>query len=328
MTDEMVPLTLTQPLDQASNPAMVYLASLTSKTGRASQAQVVRVIAQWLGGTPDTVGWSGLRYAHCIAIRTQALNAEYAPASVRKFLSALRGILKNAWRLGQISADDYQRATDIPSVQGSTLPAGRYITKAEIDAMMIVCIRDLSHSGSRDAAILATMYYGALRRAEVVNLDMADYNRETGRLVVHGKRNKERVVFISNGAMDAMNDWLDARGDHPGALFLAVNNHNTIRARDRMNSQAIYNMITKRSKQVAVDHISPHDLRRTSISDQLNAGIDLVTVSKIAGHSNPQTTASYDRRPEEAKKEAAGRLEIYHEPRKKEVEESVIRRMY
>ena len=177
-------------------------------------------MAGLVSGNADCLAfpWQGLRYQHTAAIRAQLIN-KYAAATCNKFLSALRGVLKEAWRLGLMSAEEYQRAADLASVTGSTIPAGRELQPGEITALMAGCESDLTSAGARDAAIIALMYTGGLRRDEVVRLDLENYEPETGKLVILGKRNKQRTAYLINGAAGAMADWLDVRGNEPGPLF-------------------------------------------------------------------------------------------------------------
>lgn len=87
-------------------------------------------------------------------------------------------------------------------------------------------------------------------------------------------------------------------------------------SKDRMTPQAIYNVLAKRADEAKVKSFSPHDLRRTFVSDLLDAGADIATVAKIAGHADPRTTARYDRRPEEVKQKAANLLYVPYRRRK------------
>jgi site-specific recombinase XerD len=144
---------------------------------------------------------------------------------------------------------------------------------------------------------------------EVVSLDLSDYDSLALRLVVRGKGNKERIVWVGSGADRALTDWLTVRGTDPGPLFWPVNKGGETTHR-RMTSQAVYKRLQVRAAEAGVREFSPHDLRRTFVSDLLDAGADIATMAKMAGHANVQTTARYDRRPEEAKRRAAGLLHV------------------
>jgi len=150
-----------------------------------------------------------------------------------------------------------------------------------------------------------------------------------------------------NGAANALHDWLTIRGTRPGPLFVEVNKAGkvlverqskvvkpfkkirgmevpnkkagqTIYRGGALTSQAIYNMVAKRAQDAGIKNFSPHDVRRTFISHLLDAGADIATVSKMAGHANIQTTARYDRRPEEAQRKVAELLQVPYEAKTKD----------
>src|SRR5687768_11222779 len=108
-------LSESQPLDQ--NAAAVYIASLPAETGRRTQSQALRVIAGIFDAEPSTLNWGALRYQHTAAIRAKIAQA-YKPATANKMLSALRQTLKQAWLLGQITAEEYNRAIKLEPVTG------------------------------------------------------------------------------------------------------------------------------------------------------------------------------------------------------------------
>jgi integrase len=190
--------------------------------------------------------------------------------------------------------------------------AGRSLSRAELSALFHACADDPRPAGRRDAAILALGYAaGGLRRAEIVALDLADFNPTTDMLTIHGKGNKTRTAYVSGSTRAALDDWLEVRGREPGPLFIRYQTGGGVgQARDRLSEQAIYKMYKARAEQAGVADFSPHDVRRSFISDSLDAGVDVLTVSRLAGHADPKTTSRYDRRGERAKRQAADAIHV------------------
>lgn len=297
------------------NPAAVYLASLSSDRSRRVMEQTLRTAAALLTGQNPrttnilTVNWSLLRYPHTAALRARLIE-QYSPATVNRTLSAVRGVLKEAWRLGQMTAEEHQRAVDVRNVSAEALPAGRELAQSEISALVDVCRADNSPLGPRDIAILGLLYTCGLRRAEVVALDIADFEPESGRLQVRaGKGRKQRTVYAQGSALRSLLGWIKLRGWTDGPLFLPLLKSGRIVAR-RLSPQTIYDVLRKRALQSGVKDFSPHDFRRTFVGDMLERGVDIATVANIAGHASVDTTRRYDRRPEETKKKAARVLDF------------------
>ncbi len=69
-------------------------------------------------------------------------------------------------------------------------------------------------------------------------------------------------------------------------------------------------MCERRAADAGIAAFTPHDLRRSFVSHLLDAGVDLVTVQRLAGHASPETTSRYDRRGEETKRKAAEALHV------------------
>lgn len=293
------------------NPALVYLASLGASS-RRPMAQSLNVIANILGiDNYIDVPWGAVRYSVTQAIRTR-LAERYGASTANRHLSALRGVLKDAWRLGYMSAEDYQRAIDLKPVKGQKVAqgeAGRHLSAGEIKALMDACYDETS-AGRRDAAIIAVGYGCGLRRAEIASLTVADYDSDQQSLaIIAGKGNKDRMVYLPAGAVAALAAWLAVRGDAPGALFLSIRRGDHIQT-DGVTDQAIYNVLASRAQIAGIKKFTPHDLRRTFAGDLLDAGEDLSTVQKMMGHSSANTTSGYDRRDSRAKKHAASKIHI------------------
>ena len=251
--------------------------------------------------------WHRLRYEHTAALASR-LKELHAPATVNKYLSALRGVLKEAWRLGLMTAEDYQRAADVGSAKGSRLPPGRHVDQGELAALAEACRLDTSPSGARDAAMLAMTFMAGLRLDEMVTLDLGHVDLETGAVRVLGKGNKERTTYLASGGLAALTEWLAIRESAPGALFCPVNQKGKVTLRP-LTGQAVYARFRKRGLEAGLAKaFSPHDGRRTFIGQLLESGADISIVQHLVGHASPTTTAGYDRRPEHVKRQAVAKL--------------------
>jgi len=105
------------------------------------------------------------------------------------------------------------------------------------------------------------------------------------------------------------------RGTEPGPLFVPVNKGGRMELRP-LSDQAVFLAVNKRAEQAGVDALSPHDFRRTFVSDLLDAGADIATVQKLAGHASVNTTARYDRRGDAAKRKAVALLHVPYQRRR------------
>lgn len=317
------PAAITTPANYSADkhPALVYLASIGASS-RRPMSQSLNAIAATLGLVPAHsadgkeitymfVPWGAMRYEHTQAIRAK-LGERYSATTANRHLSALRGVLKDAWRLGYMSAEDYQRAVDLKSVKGEKVmqaESGRHLASGEIKALVDSC-NDATKAGWRDGAIIAVGYGCGLRRSEIANLELADYDAANGSLLIRqGKGNKARIGYLPGGAVAALAGWLALRGDAPGPLFYSIRRGDHMESKG-LTDQAIYNILASRATLAGVKAFTPHDLRRTFAGDLLDAGEDISTVQKMMGHSNVNTTAGYDRRDSKSKKKAASKLHV------------------
>jgi integrase len=132
--------------------------------------------------------------------------------------------------------------------------------------------------------------------------------------VRNGKVRKDRTTYLDGGSAAALADWLRVRGASAGPLLCPVNKAGRITIR-RLSDQVVLGALQKRAKQATVQRFPPHDLRRTFIGDLLDAGADIATVQRMAGHASPETTSRYDRRGEATKRRAASLLHLAYASR-------------
>lgn len=292
-----------------AHPVDLYMQRLkpgSHRTMMSSLRSVVSYLTRQKRADVYSFQWHRMSYRRAMKVYAH-WSEHYAPSTARKVLAGLKGVLRECWRLGMMKKETLERLTDLPGISGDRTAAGRRVSHEEMASLVDAC-RDGTPLGVRDAAIVALLYVGGLRRSELVTLDMVQLDLQRGTVRVIGKRNRERVVPLNADAVDFLEEWVETRGDTPGPLFLPAGRNGWMSR--PMSPAAVWKMLQVRAAAAEIDQVSPHDLRRTCCSDLLEAGEDLSTAQRYLGHRDISTTAIYDRRGDETLRRAGRALRI------------------
>lgn len=304
------------------SPQELLAAYLGDKAATSQRVLLSSLNAIARAVNPDSTAaqfdWSQLRYQHTAIVRMllsqQVADNKLSPATVNRHLSALRGVLKTAWRMGLIEADEYQRATDLKSMRYEALPAGRVLTPAELDQLFTYCLSQVSAVAARDAAMLVLLRSGA-RRAEIVSLDLADVDLTTGAISIRfGKGQKSRITYFPIALRPIIDRWLEYRELKTGPFLHPIRKGGRIQSAQRLTPQSVLWLLAKIQEKVGLAQLSPHDFRRTFITELAEAGVDMTTSQRLSGHADVRTHQRYDRRGEDAKKAAVQHLHVSSTP--------------
>ena len=294
---------------QQTDPVSVYLDSL-APSGRRSVKSLLHSSAAIIGfeGRLEEMPWNLIEYQHLALIRNTLNQQGKAANTINLALSSVRGVMRSCFHLKLINADQLLLLNHIKPLRGQRLPSGRSLNKSERTKLYSSCSQDKTPSGKRDHAVIALMLATGIRRSEVTSINIDDYDARTGALTIQsGKGNKQRSVHLNTKSRQVVRQWLMARGIKPGSLFNPIAKTGAIMNK-ALSSQTVYDIIKQRSEQAKIEHVRPHDLRRTFVTQLLDAGVDINTTRQLVGHSDIQTTARYDCRDQKAQKRAIKRL--------------------
>lgn len=302
------------PQDPRHQQIQIVLDSLNSPNTRRAYGRIYQDFLKWHDGQ----GKPPVNRAIIQRYRASLIDQGKSPASINQAMSALKKLAFEMSENGILDHNTYTSIENIPGQKYTPLLAGRHISQEEIEALLKSCQLDDSVFGVRDAAIIAMLYITGMRRSEVVNLDLANINLEESKVEIRAaKGKKDRISYLTNEVVLAIREWLIIRGEAEGALFCRIYKAGKLSYK-RLTSQAIHYIVGNRERQAGLDQLTPHDLRRTIISDLLDAGEDIAVVARIVGHADVNTTARYDRRPERAMQEAIQKIKVPYKKRSRQ----------
>ncbi|WDE14262.1 tyrosine-type recombinase/integrase [Thalassomonas haliotis] len=291
------------------SPSEIYLLSLQSAQSRVTMASLLNVVAYKLQQkkTHQQVDWSQLNYEQILILLSDLSQQGKSPATINVYLSALKGVAREAWRKKLIDVESYQHIKEINRIKGSRSSKGRALELDELNQLIDYCMGQEGVLAMRDAAVIALVYGAGLRRHEAAGLMLSDLDRSSGTIKVLGKGNKERINALHNRILEIVEVYLEERLTAPGPLFLRARKGNRL-INEPISGQTIYDIIIRRYKEAGLKRLTPHDLRRTFATKLLEGGEDVFLVQDLMGHSSVETTKNYDRRSEKARKKAAKAL--------------------
>lgn len=165
--------------------------------------------------------------------------------------------------------------------------------------------------GKRDRALLKTLFSAGLRISELCALNRDSIDLRRGEFSIRGKGGKVRIVFLSDGAREALKNYMDARTDVEEALFVRLPREKEKKEKiekktSKKNKTAKlfrYSRLTPRSIQRLIQQhavaagitkrVTPHMLRHSFATNLLRHGADLRSVQAMLGHSSITTTQIY-----------------------------------
>lgn len=289
-----------------ANPVATYLLQLSPGSRRVMAASL-EVIANALSRGDHRASdfpWAAATYTDAVRLRTWLVRG-YRPSTAARHLCAWRCVLREAWRLGQMSTDAYLRARDIRAPRQGQQRRGRLLEVGAVAALLDV--PDPSNWDVRDAAVVAVLAGCGLRVAELVGLDGQDVELRAGMVHVrHAKGDRPRTLVLPEPLRPPVKRWIEVRGEAGQALFNPLGATGRVLPR-RLSISGVTWALNRLAGRAGVGSFSPHDLRRFYGTELAARGVELVTVQRLLGHASLSTTAIYNlRRPTAAPAAADG----------------------
>ena len=215
-----------------------------------------------------------------------ARSADNGPKARARKLSALKGFFNYmCTQVNRLPANP----TENISLGSPAKALPKYLTQDEAVALLSNIQSDFYE---RDYCILTLFLNCGMRLAELVTIDMGDFRDDTIRIV--GKGNKERLVYLNDACLDALQRYKKVRASLPNladrdALFVSK------RTGKRLSARRIEQIVARclQSAGLSGRGFSPHKLRHTAATLMYQGGVDMLALKEILGHENVSTTQIY-----------------------------------
>lgn len=163
-------------------------------------------------------------------------------------------------------------------------------TDGEIEKIKDACLTIKNPlSRKRNIAIIETLLSTGCRVGELTTMKISDIDFNKKSMIVLGKGNKERRVFLNDKAILRITQYLEERGENGDQyLFVSVD-----KPYERLNISGVECLIRKIGKQCGIKDCHPHKFRRTAATTAMKRGMNIIDIQRMLGHENLDTTKIY-----------------------------------
>lgn len=218
--------------------------------------------------------------------------AELKKRTIARKLSAVRSFFRFLQREGIVAANP---ARHVRAPRGGRALPG-YLTQREMSRLFELAAQKAAEPGwrgLRDQALMELLYSAGLRLSEVHSLTLAHLDFDGGRVKVHGKGRKERIVPIGGHAVNALRAYGRERAQQFGAPACTDPLFTSDRG-GRLSRRQIQRIATRYIALVAEESgLSTHSVRHSFATHLLDEGADLMAIKELLGHASLSTTQMY-----------------------------------
>ena len=239
----------------------------------------------------DTAFWASVTkediYEYLYFLNRECGNKKSSTARRLASLHGFYDYLVN--QVNRISQDP--TAAIKPPKQDKVLP--KYLT-AEQSKDLLETIQYQGDFPERDYCMVVLFLNCGMRLSELVGMDLEDIDLEQRQIRLFGKGHKERMVYLNDACIEALQLYLQKRNTLEGlnpkekAVFV------TRRRKDRISNRRVEQLVTGAMKAAGLKGFSTHKLRHTAATLMYQTGnVDILTLKQLLGHSNVGTTQIY-----------------------------------
>ena len=191
-----------------------------------------------------------------------------------------------------LTSDDIGLCTAhaVKPVPAPKLPRRVVETLSHDDLEAILTATTRGTEPRRDRALILFLLDSCARASEVAGVRLPDLDMQRGRILVIGKGDKQRFVYLGKRALQAI--WLYVKQERPGPMRFDSEHIFLTRDGYPMNRDSIRKAINRAGDRAGI-HANPHLFRHTGAVERLRRGMDLMSLKHLMGHEKLTTTELY-----------------------------------